>query len=77
MKTTATPFMSCNPEQQMLFSVNAGIELEDAMDMAGCFISASERSIVEAEGEISQHHAYLIAYALELAQALVEASIRP
>ena len=72
MKTTTTPFMSANPEQQMLFSVNAGIDLQDAMNMAGCFIAASERSIVEAEGEIGVHHAYLIAYALEFAQVLVE-----
>lgn len=77
MKTTATPFMPANPEQQMLFSVNAGIELEDAMNMAACFMSSAGGSIVEAEGEISVHHAYLIAYALEFAQALVEASIRP
>ena len=72
MKTTTTPFMSANPEQHMLFSVNAGIELNDAMDLAVCFISSAGGSIVEAEGEIGVHHAYLIAYALEFAQVLVE-----
>ena len=76
MNTTAQPFMPCNPEQQSLFSVNPGIDQRDALDMAHCFLSSAARSIVEAEGEIGQHHAYLIAYTLEFAEALLESMNR-
>lgn len=76
MNTVAHPFMSCNREQQNLFSVNPGIDQQDALDLAKCFLTSAAGSIVEAEGDIGQNHAYLIAYTLEFAEAILESMQR-
>ena len=48
-RTTAlTPFHSCNPQGEPLFSVRAGIAPIDALEAASCLMSAA-RDVVNAE----------------------------
>ncbi|MFT3963709.1 DUF3077 domain-containing protein [Propionivibrio sp.] len=37
--TVRKDFLSCNPEQNLLFSVNSGVPVEDALAMASTFLA--------------------------------------
>lgn len=78
-KTQFTKFFSCNPQQDALFSINAGLELDDALQQASCFLEAAEDTmmalVMDAEGvEDPINRAWPAVYLVQMVRAIVIAA---
>ena len=69
--TVPVSFLSCNPDQTPLFSVNRGVPVEDALTMVSCILDDAMR-VIESDEEMS----YAAHRLMMMAKAAVDAVIK-
>lgn len=80
--TREIPFFSCNPNGDSLFTVRAGLPLEDALNEASCFLGAAQGVVSDAAMDLSgpehpeSRDIFAALYLVQFAKALVDAAIK-
>lgn len=70
-KTKVLPFFKCNADEQMLFAVQSGVPVGDAMDWGSCFL---ESAISILEGIEDSSEVYAARYLVVMAKAAFNAA---
>ena len=68
--TGTESFGPCNPEQDLLFSVNPGVPSIDALETAACFLDDALEAMSR-----SEHQCFAAVRCIDLAKALVLAVV--
>ena len=69
-KTSPLAFMSANPAGTKLFSVNPGIDAEDALNICLCFIDEA-KDIATRAAENGAENCWAAQYMLQMCEALI------
>lgn len=72
--TAQHPFFSCCPNGTALFSVRPDVSLDDALDLASCFLASARDAAYEVADASGGSSAFSAAYLIEMAKAVVDAS---
>lgn len=76
-QTKEYAFFSCSVNKESLFTIRAGLDLEDALSQASCFL-ASALKITEDlafEGDSTQAQAWAAYYLIEISKAVVDSAL--
>ena len=78
MSTSAHAFFPANAEQRPLFAVVAGVPVNDALNQVSALLSAARDSATSSVSlqEESSNHLWATVYLLDMAIAVVEATVR-
>jgi hypothetical protein len=74
-KTHFTRFFTCNANQDALFSVNAGLPADEALEQAACFLASALSVMNEANVYDDSSSGFAALYLVEMAQAVVNSAI--
>lgn len=74
-KTAFTKFFSCNPQQDALFAVNAGISAADALETASSFLATADNIMNAVAVECDNHSVWSATYLVEISKAIVNAAL--
>lgn len=72
--TEHTSFFTCASGRLLepIFSVREGIPIEDAMNLASCFLDVARDSAYESADGKSSHQAHSAAYLIEMAKGIID-----
>ena len=73
--TESVAFSTWNPARYTLFAVQAGVPTYDAMTQASCLLSVASSVLEQVLPETGSDAPHSAVYLIEMAQALVDASI--
>lgn len=74
--TAKHPFFSCNPNGDTLFSVQPDVALDDALDLASCFLASALSIVEQVAQDVGSMQIHGASYLIEMAKAIVEAALR-
>lgn len=68
-------FFPCNPQQEPLFAVRAGVSISDGLNIAAAFLSSADSvATVAAEGG-DEGCMWAAHYLIEMSQAILESAV--
>ncbi|QLQ24769.1 MAG: DUF3077 domain-containing protein [Dechloromonas sp.] len=73
-KTAQHNFFSCNTPIEKLFSVRAGVDVEDAINVASAILRAARETIMRLAEKHDDSELWGASYLLEMAAATMEAA---
>lgn len=68
-------FFSCNINKQALFTLNAGIDFEDAISQASCFLASALRITQDLAIDNDSAQAWAAHYLVEISKAIVDSTL--
>lgn len=71
-QTAFRPFFPCTPDQSALFAVNAGVDTQDALEMASVLLASAREITTLAAEETPNGTVYAAAHLVEIAKAVVD-----
>ncbi len=74
-KTSPRKFFSCNPQQDMLFSVREGIPADDALEMASCFLASALDIASDVAQDEQGDRMWGAYYLIKMAKEVVDAAV--
>ncbi|MBS0372544.1 MAG: DUF3077 domain-containing protein [Proteobacteria bacterium] len=72
--TAQHPFFSCSPTGDTLFSVRPNVALDDALDLASCFLASALGTVEQVAQNVGGDQIHGAAYLVEMAKAVVDAA---
>lgn len=75
IETNTHAFCSINPAGQMLFAVNDGVPLVEALEMAQCYLSAARAITAQTADSLDSGEAFGAHYLVEMAAAVLDSAV--
>lgn len=73
--TSLHSFFSCNPRQDPLFAVRAGVSANDALEMASSLLASAATTAYRVAGDEGCEEIFAVAYLVEMARGVVDAAL--
>lgn len=74
--TKEHPFFSCSVDSQSLFKITQGIELDDALNQASCFLASTLKITEDLAFENDSAQAWAAHYLVEISKAIVDSLLK-
>jgi hypothetical protein len=74
--TKEHPFFSCSVDRQSLFKIKEGIELDDALNQASCFLASTLKITEDLAFDNDSAQAWACHYLVEISKAIVDSILK-